>query len=197
MICCIRTKIWGGLSLLAVFSFISASCSPALAGNDNVRKLTDDTIKAFIQDTSHMTKPRGEFLSPDAIRAYLDTHLSEDARFVSTITYNLPNMPPQTTSISLDKAKFIETVNQGTESIEGYDNTVKITDIEINWWGNQAHVKTENIETGFMPIPTENGGTGESMPIKGHSFCAQTLALNDGVIQIGNAICKTELTFSE
>ena len=170
--------------------------APSYAKGDKVKKLNKDNVKAFITSTSQMTKGGDEFTSAEAIRTYLEKHLAKDARFISTMTYHIPDMQPQSTSVNFDKTKFMQTVNEGAESIDSYENTVSITDIKIAWGGKKAFVKTESTETGFMAVPGDNEGDLEDVPIEGKSNCAQVITLQKGVIQMSNAVCKTDITFS-
>jgi ribosomal protein S16 len=182
---------------IAIFAIMTVVSVPSHARGDKVKKLNKDNVKAFITDTSQMTKGGDEFTSTESISIYLEKHLAKDARFISTMTYHLPNMQPQSTSVNFDKDQFMQTVNEGAESIESYENTVKITDIKIAWGGKKAFVKTESIETGFMPVPSDAAGNLEDVPIEGTSNCAQVITLHKGVIQMSNAVCKTDITFSE
>lgn len=183
------------LALLSIF--FTAVLVPAAMADSVVKSLTKENIQAFIQDTSQMSNPRSIEDNTEDIHGYLDRHLSGDSRFISTVTYHIPDMPAQSMAVNYDKSEFIKTVIDGAGAIEGYENKVKVTDVQINWWGNKAHIKTENTETGFMAVPRDDGGHGESVPIHGKSKCAQTLALDDGVIQMKHVVCKTDIVFKQ
>lgn len=184
--------------LLFVAITLVWSSSLSYASESRVRSLTKNNVSAFIKNTSHITKNGDKMLSHSQISSYLNRHLADYSRFVSTITYTMPEMPSQTASITLGKSDFIEHVSQADQSVEGYENKVEIKEIKLSWGRKQAFVKTENTETGFMSIPTANAQhSGKLVPINGRSSCAQVIDLNEGIIQMASAVCTTEVVFSE
>jgi hypothetical protein len=183
------------LHCIDTFAMFLAMSSAAHARGEKVKKLNKDNVKAFITDTSDMTNGSDQEVTTEFISAYLQKHLAEDARFISTMTYHIPDMPPQSTSVNFDKAQFINTVNEGAESIGSYENSVDVTEIKVAWGSKKAFVKTESIETGFMSVPGDDSNKTD-VPIEGKSTCAQVITLHKGVIQMSNAVCKTDVTFS-
>jgi len=184
------------LTLLAIFSIPALVPFSAHAASGNVKKLDKKNITEFIMDTKAMTKTASGTLSEGKITSYLNKHLSDDATFVTKIIFNIPNMPQQEMVLNLEKKDFIDTAKEGAQNIKGYDNITTITDIDISFWGKSAIVKTENIETGFMPVPTDPNNR-EDVAMESRSSCAQTLGVDKGVIQVITAVCQTEITFQE
>ncbi|MCB1651977.1 MAG: hypothetical protein KDI46_07995 [Alphaproteobacteria bacterium] len=181
---------------LGLFSFALMMSWPALA-SEPIKSLNEDNVTDFITETTHITQGAGARMQPHNVEPYLEKHLSDNAHFASTITYHIPDMEPQNMSLDLGKSDFIKSVKEGVEGVLGYENHVEVKDIKINFWATQAVVKTHTLETGFMSIPTPDGGMSQDMPMKGDSECAQVLVLKKGVIQVQSAVCKTSVTFSK
>lgn len=179
---------------LAVFMLCGQS-SDAFA-DDKISKLTKKNVKAFIERTTDLTTNNSDRLSPKKVAAYLDKHIEGDARFKSLMTYNIPGMPPQKTSLTLDKKDFIKSVRDGADKIEGYENLVEIQAIKVASNGKKAFVKTQSTEYATMPVPGDNG-TAEDVPVEGVSKCTQVISLNKGIIQMFSANCTTKIHFLE
>ena len=180
-----------GLGALVFF----AQGSACLAA-ENIKMLTKQNVKEFIEDTTDITTTNTQALSPEKIQQYLDIHLDKKARFKSVMKYNMPGMPPQEANLSLDKDEFMKSVVQGAGAVDGYETLVEITDIKISSDGEKAFVKTQNTEYATMPVPTETGGV-ENVPMEGFSECMQILLLKKGVIKMYNADCVTNIEFME
>ncbi len=181
---------------LVLFCFSLVFALPAHAKKDKIEALTDGNIKSFIEETSYMTSGGSKNLSLSKVKTYLEKHLEDDARFKSTMKYNLPGMPPQEQAVSLSKEEFIESVEKGAEKIDDYETIVEIKDIKISSDEQKAFVKTESTELVTMPVPSQNGGM-EYVPVEGLSSCTQILSLNKGVIQMYSAQCATEINFMD
>ena len=187
--------IKGALSAFLLAAIIMPSS--AYAG-DKISSLNEKNVRAFILDTADMTSSRDEFLPAEKIKAYLKRHLDDDAYFVTSITFKLPDVDPQETMMRFDKAQFMETVEKGAQNIKGYQSETSVDDIKLSWWGKTAVVNTQSKEYGFMPVPSPGGGAhGEDVPMESTSTCAQTLGLEKGVIKIKNSVCQTVVIFSE
>ena len=180
-----------GLGALVFF----AQGSACLAA-ENIKMLTKQNVKEFIEDTTDIATTNTQALSPEKIQQYLDIHLDKKARFKSVMKYNMPGMPPQEANLSLDKDEFMKSVVQGAGAVDGYETLVEITDIKISSDGEKAFVKTQNTEYATMPVPTETGGV-ENVPMEGFSECMQILLLKKGVIKMYNADCVTNIEFME
>ncbi|MCB9982523.1 MAG: hypothetical protein H6861_02445 [Rhodospirillales bacterium] len=183
------------LTGLGALALISLAAQPVWA-SDALTKLTQDNVKAFIEETTDITSSNRNGLSPKTIQDYLDQHLDKKAHFKSVMKYHIPGMPVQETQLSLDKEGFMDSVGKGAETIEGYDTLVEIEDIKISSDGEKAFVKTRNTEYATMPVPTETGGT-QGVPMEGVSECSQILLLKKGVIKMYNANCVTNIEFME
>ncbi|MBX2834233.1 MAG: hypothetical protein KTR28_04585 [Micavibrio sp.] len=164
---------------------------------DNVSSLNDKNVSEFVTNSSRFTSGNDKTISPDKLHNYLSKHLTEDAKFVTTVAFKIPNMPEQTQTIILDKNKLIDLSAQGASSIEGYNSRIDVQSVDISFWKKKAFVSTTNHETGFMAVPTKNGEKGETVPIESISKCTQIIVLNDKTIQLQNAVCDTKLTFKE
>ncbi len=154
-------------------------------------RLTDSNIRAFIDESSSIIAGNSA-KSTEEIRAYLEKHLDPKAHFSSAMIYNVPGYPSQETAMNLKKTEFIETLSQGGQALSNYENKVTIKKINISEDETKATVETTGYETGIMDTPTDG-----PVPVEGHSKCLQILMLNDGVIQMYSATCKTTIEFQQ
>jgi hypothetical protein len=176
------------LSLALLLAFTAL---PALA-EDTVTRLTDDNVKAFIDRTTEVTNKKAEDLGGAEAKAYFEAHLHPNARFMSKMTYVIPGYPDKEAELSLDKTQFLDSLAGGSEAVEKYSNKVEVKDVKIASSGKTATVATESVEEGVMDVE------GQQVPIVGKSKCNQILMLSDdGIIQMFNANCKTEIGFKE
>ncbi len=176
---------------LAFLVLFSAVC--LLAGVAHAQ-LTEANITEFVHETTEITSGKSVDLSPEEIQDYLEKHLHKNARFKSTMKYNIPGYPAQEADIKLKKAEFIESIAKGTNSVDSYENEITIENIRISKDKTRATLKTKSFETGSMPIATE-GGAEEYVPIEGASSCDQILMFKKKTIQMYSAICVTEINF--
>ena len=84
---------------------------------ERIKSLTKKNIQAFIEETTDITTNNSSGLSQDKIKAYLDEHLEDKAKFKSLMRYNIPNMPPQEAELSMDKDGFMKSVSEGADSV--------------------------------------------------------------------------------
>lgn len=158
-------------------------------------QLTDDSVRDFIEETTQITSGQDLDASADDIRNYLKRHLAPKSRFKSTVTFSVPGFPTQRKALSLKKKDFIDSVIHGQKSLTHYETAITVETIRISKDGRKASVTTSGIESGFMPVPGEDGD--EDIPVDGTSECSQIITLNDSnVIQMYHANCKTNIVFS-
>ena len=187
-------RFWG-LAALCI-AIMEIAVQPAEA-QQRVSKLTERAVEKFIRKTTNITKGRSGELDPAAIEKYLKNHLHKDAHFKTTMTYNIPGFPSQESSISLNKEDFINSVQEGAGSVQSYDNEIQIDSIKISNDQRVATIKTTSSETGTIQIGDGTGGA-QDIPMIGISKCTQILKLSKKrVIQMHNAICKTEIQFDQ
>jgi hypothetical protein len=183
----VRTKI---LSAFFCFCLLPAGYAHA---EQKIARLSEDNIRAFIEETTAMTSGKNLEKSPEEISAFLNKHLTKDAHFKSSMKYVIPGYPPQENSMSMEKEDFIASVQKGAESLADYESSVEIGTIKISRDGKKATIQTKSTESGIMPMAIE--GATQHVPVKGSSSCNQIIVLNDGVIQMYNANCATIINF--
>ena len=161
------------------------------------KKLTEEIITTFIEKTTKITSGQSYTMSTDEVVDYLNVHLEKQARFKSTIKYNIPGYPPQENSISLKKKDFIDSIKAKSETLAYYESSIKIENIKISRDKRKATVQTTGYETGVMPMPMEGGGT-QDVNVEGESRCTQILVLSKkNILQMYNANCTTNIHFLE
>lgn len=180
---------------LLSFVFVLFCASAKGFASEKHSTLTEDNVTAFIEETTKLTSGHNLNKSSEEIIAYLDRHLDKNARFKSTMTYNVPGFPPQQNAISLDKDEFIDYVQEGANSLEDYDNEINVDKVRISKDGTRATVQTSSFETGSMSVNGRDGG--QEVPVEGVSNCLQILKLHRGVIQMYSANCSTEIQFQQ
>lgn len=154
--------------------------------------LTEDAVKDFIKQSSEITNRKAQDLGGNEAKNFFEAHLHPNARFKSKITYVIPGYPDKEAELALDKQEFIDSLASGSENVDKYSNNIKIKNVKIAASGKSANVETESTEEGQMEVD------GEKVPMIGVSKCDQILMLSDqGVIQMFNANCKTEIRFKD
>lgn len=167
------------------------SAVPALA-QERVPSLTEDNIKAFINRTTEMTNRKSADLGGAEAKSFFEKHLHPNARFKSKMVYEIPGFPAKQAELALDKGEFIESLAGGSQAIDNYSNKINIKSVKIASSGKSATVDSESMEEGVMHVE------GQAVPMLGVSTCNQILMLSDqGVIQMFNANCTTQIRFKE
>ncbi len=181
-------------NFIAGILLIALSGWPPLARAQEITRLTEDNIRVFIEKTSTITSGRESDMTSAEIDLYLEDHIHPDARFKSTMRYNIPGFDIQQTTMSIDKGDFIEDVHKAGETVSGYESQIEITDIKISSDGTKATLKTRTMESGKMPVADHIEQ--QDVPIEGMSTCTQILALSkENIIQMVNATCVTDIHF--
>ena len=85
------------------------------------KALNKANITAFINKTTKLTSGRTDDLSSDKVIAYLEDHLHKNARFKTTMRYEVPGFDTQENEMSFDKDEFIINVRQGATSVSDYE----------------------------------------------------------------------------
>ena len=181
---------------IAFTALIFLAHSPFAWAEEKIKELSEDNVKAFIENTTDITTGNSQDLSSAKIVEYLDKHIEDQARFKSVMKYHMPDLPVQEATLSLKKDEFMQSVSEGAESVEGYENLIEINEIKIASNKKKAFVKTTSTEYATMDVPTETGYT-EEVPMEGISECTQSISLNRGVIQMFSAQCVTDINFLE
>jgi hypothetical protein len=153
-------------------------------------QLTRENIKNFVQKTTKLAHQNSD-LNASEVTSFLQKHLYDKGIFRTIMTYHIPGYPPQPQNMSLDKDLFIENVLEGRKTIENYNSSVEITDIQITNAGQTATIRTNGTESGIMPVDKK-----QKASFKGQSECKQHLAIKDNVIQMISAECFTDVTFT-
>ncbi len=181
--------------MMAFFMFtilVSMACLPAY-GSSKVRKLDEGNVREFVLMTTKMTSQAQDFHKSD-VQEYLNDHLHKKGFFKSEIKYTIPGFPSQSNTLSLNKEQFIDSILSGQQALQDYEAQTEVIDISISRDGKKATLSTTSIERGLMPVPSEDGQA-EHSPVEGSSECGQILMLEDGLIQMYSATCKTDITF--
>lgn len=177
---------------LCLFAFFPVNAE----ASRTYKKLTEQNIEAFIRKTTALSAGEQGDLSDHDVEKYFETHLDEDARFKSTIKYNIPGFPSQENALALNKESFIQNMKDARASLQNYETDVTVKNINISSDKKKATVSTESYETGVMPVPTQDGSVQE-IPMEGMSRCNQIITLSTkGIIQMYSAICTTKINFS-
>lgn len=177
--------------LLIIALFLCIAPPPARA--QAVESLSEENIRAFIEQTSLITTGKETNMSAEEIDAYLITHIHPQAKFKSTMRITVPGFETQETKLSLNKDGFIANVHKTTESVSNVESQIEVSNIRIISKGHRATLQTRSIESGTIPVADQIET--QEVPMEGMSTCAQTLILTDNVIQMYSADCKTDLEF--
>lgn len=180
---------------LCVTAFSCAFLAPvnSAQANKKHKQLTEEIVSNFIVHTTEITKSDRKI---NVIKSYLDRHLDDDARFKSSMTYNIPGFPPKQSTLALDKDDYINSIEESKESLGDYSSAVQVDEIKISTDKRTATVFTTGAEEGVIEVP--NGGTTERIPINGFSKCMQIVRLSKkNILQLYSANCETVMNFSQ
>jgi hypothetical protein len=159
--------------------------------------LSEDSIKAFLQEASEIAGGQRKEMDSYSITEYFMDHIAPEGQFRTTMRYNIPDMPENERVLEMDKMNFISNTLEGMHEMTARETLVKVEYVKIDPAGRNAEVVTTNYERGMMPVADDSGDT-NMMPVQGVSYCEQKLVLNDQrKIQMANAKCTTDLSFSE
>lgn len=154
------------------------------------QELSESSVKSFIKKAVQITAGnRG------GAEEFLQKHLNDNARFTTTVTLQLPDLPPQNAdSLTLDKAGYIGNLKTAKDTLKNHNATADIKNIILSEDKQQATVRYEIRENGKLDDPNGEQGL---MPLDGTSTCTSTIRLNSqGIIQLYNADCQTLVKFT-
>ncbi len=180
---------------LCVAAFSCAFLGPVSSAqaNKKYKQLNEEIVSDFIIQTTEITKSDRNI---QVIKNYLKRHLDDDARFKSSMTYNIPGFPPKQSALALDKDDYISSIEESKDSLGDYSSAVQIDEIKISTDKRTATVFTTGAEEGVIEVP--NGSTTERIPINGFSKCMQIVRLSKKDIpQLYSANCETVMNFSQ
>lgn len=159
------------------------------------KRLSEDSVTEFITKTSAIMSGHEESMSDKDKIKYLDKHIEKDARFKSTMQYNMPGYPSQETAMSFGKDAFIDNIKEGADDVSNFQSEIEILDIALSKDRKKAVVKTRSLEAATMAVPMEDGTT-ESVPIEGDALCTQIITVSKkGDPQMFSATCMTTINF--
>ena len=177
-----------------ILAFLCCVITTHLPAHAQTSALNESNITNFINKTTKLTSRNTEDLSSDKVIKYLEKHLHKNARFKTTMRYEVPGFDAQEKEMSFDKADFIEQVRQGATSVSDYENEVQIIKIKISKDKKSATVETRSEENATMPVTGEDGIA--QIPMEGISLCRQILKLSKKkIIQMYNVSCVTDIAF--
>ncbi len=182
-----------GLKTLLFLGSIVAFSIAFVDSAQAAKRLTEDMVRGFIEETTTLTDIQNENFDPDTVKTYLERHLHKNARFKSTMSYSIPGHDKQENSISLDKEKYIASITDSPKAVGGYDREIEILDIRISKDGGNATVTTKSTESGYINVSAE-----QQVPMEGVSTCNQIIVMSKkNVIQMYSAQCTTEVEFTD
>ncbi len=163
----------------------------------SVSALTKDNVQQFITETVAVSGGQREDMDDYGITTYFMSHIADHGQFISTIEYDMPDMPSSARTLEMDKMNFISHVLQGKEAMNRHETAVQIEYIEIAANGKSAMVTSTNYERGVMPVQ-DAMGEARMIPVTGTSYCEQEIVLSQkNIIQMAKADCSTNIDFAD
>lgn len=164
---------------------ISLLSSAASAGDTT---LNEKSIRDFYQSSKTvLQKSFGEYAS------FTDKHTSSDAVMVINDETVVGNQPPQPQSITMDRAKLMQSLNENYDIGKQTTLNYRIQNIQISSDGKSAIVKNESDVSGVISTPD----AASKMKIDSKANCTDTLIIGpNSEIQTSKSICdsKTKIT---
>ena len=186
-----------GLASFNVLIALVLSVTFLSRGGGKIDHLTEANVTSFVQEMSDISGGKRPEMDPYSVTSYFMDHIAPEGKFKTTLRYSIPEMEDSEREMEMDKMNFISHTLQGLQTMADRETLVKVEYVHIDDSGKSAAVTTTNYERGLMPV---DDGSGEvnMMPVQGTSYCEQKIILSDKrQIQVKNATCTTELTFSE
>ena len=177
-----------------LLAFLCCVITTHLPAHAQKSALNETNITDFINKTTKLTSGNTEDLSSDKVIKYLEKHLHKNARFKTTMRYEVPGFEAQEKEMSFDKTDFIKQIRQGATAVSDYENEIEIIKIKISKDKKSATVETRSNENANLPVTDDKGIN--QVPMTGTSLCRQILKLNKKkIIQMYNVNCVTDIAF--
>lgn len=174
------------LALILSVTFLSGG-----GKNPDQGRLTESRVTSFIQEVTDISTGKRSDMDRYSITSFFMDHIADNGKFINTVQYDLPRVQAQEQVLEMNKLSFISHILQGMDT-EREEAEIHIEYIEILDEGRTAKIITTNTERGMMPYD-DGSGRPQYMPVRGQSFCEQTLALNNRHIQMVEATCSTAI----
>jgi hypothetical protein len=119
-------------------------------------------------------------------------HIDDSSTFTTSLEYDIPNVDGEKHTLELGKKDYISHVLEDVKHVKGAEATTNIEDIHIESGATRARVVTTSYERGEMSVTgaDENPTT---LPVRGISYCEQTIVLKDHTIRMAGATCSTNI----
>ncbi len=179
------------LGLILAVTFLSQ------AGKNAVTSFTDQSVRAFVNEMTHMISKSNQEFDDYALTDYFMNHIDDAGRFTTTVSYSLPNAEEEKKeTLDMDKIKYISQVIQARKAMNqrGLETVIEYVDVDDS--GKKATVITTNTERGMMKM-TQEDGTYTEVPVTGISYCEQALTFDGKRIKIASATCSTTVNFTD
>lgn len=166
---------------------LSISLMSSAAFADDI-KLNEKSIRDFYHASKTVLQKSFEEYS-----SFTDKHTSSDAIMVINDETVVGNQPPQPQSITMDRAKLMQSLNENYNIGKQTSLNYRILNIQISPDGKSAIVKNESDVTGIISTPDAGG----KMKIDSKANCTDTLIIGpNSEIQTSKSTCdsKTKIT---
>lgn len=150
-------------------------------------RLTEDALKSFYDTSKRIhLKPYNEYL------AFLNRYTSSDVQIISNVTSNMPGMPTKKQTITMDKAKFIDSLPESYKFSQGASLNHKLVSVKIAEDGQTAAAQDVTMISTVMPIP----GSEKTLQVESQSTCDDNFKVATGSQpQMTKSVCKTDVYF--
>ncbi len=175
------------LAMILAVTFLSQS-----GGKAHLNKLTEANIRAFITEATMMSTGQKKGADQFAVTEYLMKHIDDASTFTTSLQYDIPNADKDKHTLELDKQTYIAHVIEDMKQLKGEEATTNIEDIQIEHGATQARVVTTSYERGQMAVKDTDDNT-TTLPVRGISYCEQTIILKNQVISMAGAKCSTNI----
>jgi hypothetical protein len=181
------------MGLAAFNAFLAMVLTVTFLGSSSkahLNKLTEANIRSFIAEATKVSTGQG--VDQFGITEYLMKHIDDASTFTTKLAYDIPNTDSEEQTVELGKKDYISHVLEDIKHVKGAEATTNIEDIHIEDGATQARVVTTSYERGEMAVtgPDQNPTT---LPIRGISYCEQTIILKDQTIRMAGATCSTNI----
>lgn len=181
---------------IACFLCASSYCTTARASDNDeprIRALTTENIKAFLNILQEIGQGQDNLPYDMSAETYLQRHLADNAYYESAMVFNIPGMPPEKTTMKMDKLQYIHSLQKGLSIMHAHETTMKIDKIDIARNKRQATLETTITEKGEIPWGEKNGAP-RMVNVIGISECEQNIVIPPiNRIQLAKAVCSTKI----
>ena len=173
------------LGLIAAFTVFAAPAHAADA-------ITEAMV---VEKNEALTRLLNDRKNPSGITHYMHEHISDNARFVMTVSNPVMPQIGKDQNFELSKQDYINSYIQGPAFITGYNVAIETRDFRFDAATGEAYSTDVIIERGTIASPRPDANSGKDMVSR--TTCKTAHRLDGGKLKSAGGQCHTDVSFEE